>query len=125
MRTAFWLPWLMCTYLAFAPSPPETVFRISDVVLHGFAFSYLTFALGLARDGKRWLPAAAWMLAYGVAIELVQSFEPERSAELKDLLVDMAGIGIGAIALKLFGAWTESLVRWMALTATRWLRPSD
>ena len=35
------------------------------------------------------------MLAYGIAIELVQSFEPTRDAELKDVLVDVVGILLG------------------------------
>ncbi len=121
MRSAFWLPWVACTYLAFAPSPPDAVFRISDVLLHGIAFSYLTFALGLAHYARRWVRAAAWMFAYGAAIELVQSFEPLRSAELTDMLVDVAGIGIGVVALKLIGARIESLVHWLADTFARWL----
>ena len=121
MIAAFWLPWIACTYLAFAPSPPDPVFRISDVLLHGFAFSYLTFALSLAHHARRWVRTAAWMFAYGVTIELVQSFEPQRSAEWKDLLVDLFGIGIGVVALKLMGAQIESLVQWLADTAGRFL----
>jgi VanZ family protein len=35
------------------------------------------------------------MLAYGIAIELIQSFEPTRDAELKDVLVDVVGIALG------------------------------
>ncbi len=121
IRSAFWLPWVACTYLAFAPSPPEAVFRISDVLLHGIAFSYLTFALGLAHHARRWVRTAAWMFAYGAAIELVQSFEPLRSAELKDMFVDIAGFGIGVVALKLIGARVESLIHWLADAVARWL----
>ena len=35
------------------------------------------------------------MLAYGITIELIQSFEPARTAEFKDLLVDAIGILLG------------------------------
>ena len=117
---AFWLPWVLCTYLAFTPGPPEALFRVSDILLHGFAFSYLTFALGLAHRRKDRLWAAAWMVAYGAAIELVQYFELGRSAELKDLLVDVAGIGVGAVALQLFAARAESLARLIGGAITRW-----
>ncbi len=89
------------------------------MLLHGFAFSYLTFALGLAHYPKRWARTVAWMFAYGAAIEIVQSFEPQRSAEWMDILVDLVGIGIGVVALKLFGAWIESLVHWLAATVAR------
>ncbi|MCZ6642403.1 MAG: VanZ family protein [Gammaproteobacteria bacterium] len=125
MLSAFWIPWVVCTYLAFAPSPPDAVFKVSDVLLHGFAFSYLTFALSLAHHAKRWVLAVAWMIAYGVAIELVQSFEPERSAEWKDILVDVAGIGIGVVAFRLFGGQIESLVNWLADTVAGWLPSAD
>lgn len=118
--SAFWLPWVLCTYLAFVPIPPEAVFRVDDVLLHGIAFSYLTFALGLAHHDRRWLRTAAWMFAYGATIELVQSFEPQRSAELKDMLVDVAGIGVGVVTLRLIGAKVESFVHWLADAVSHW-----
>ena len=100
-QAGFWLPLALCTYLALVPEPPEhAVFRLGDVVLHGFAFTVLTVALqlayGLERRGRRGLTIAFFaMLAYGVALELAQGFIPERSAELKDLWVDVIGILLG------------------------------
>lgn len=111
LHAAFWVPLALCTWLALAPSPPDTVFRVSDVLLHGFAFTYLTFASGLAYPSARPLALAAWMLAYGLLIEVVQSVEPARSAELKDLLVDFAGILVGLILLRVLGEWSRSTVR--------------
>lgn len=120
LTLAFWLPWVLCTYLAFTPGVPEAVSSISDIWLHGFAFSYLTLALSLAYRRNDWLRACAWMVAYGTAIEFVQYFEPARSAELKDLLVDVAGIGVGAVARQLFGARVESLVMSIGGAIARW-----
>ncbi|MEQ8858362.1 MAG: VanZ family protein [Pseudomonadales bacterium] len=111
LRMGFWVPLLLCTWLALTPSPPESVFRVSDILLHGFAFAYLTFALGLAHGSLRPWAVVAWMLGYGVLIELVQSFEPSRAAELKDLLVDCAGIAVGLLLLIAFGAWSRRLLR--------------
>jgi hypothetical protein len=100
----FWLPLAVCTWLAFTPSPPEAVFRVSDVVLHGAAFAYLSFSMGLAHDLSM-RRVALWMLGYGAVIELLQSLIPERSAELKDLLVDGAGIAVGLGLLNVAGEW--------------------
>jgi VanZ family protein len=103
LQIAFWVPLAGCTYLALTPSPPEAVFRVSDVVLHALAFTYLTFALGLAHPRLGWPALTAWMLGYGAFIEVAQSFEPQRSPELKDMLVDGAGIVLGLVVLALAG----------------------
>jgi VanZ family protein len=105
---AFWIPLIICTYLAFDPSPPDVAFGLSDIALHGFAFSYLTFALGLAYQHRHWLVPGAWMIAYGLFIETVQAFEPERSAEFKDLVVDLAGICFGLWLTRGIGPWVRS-----------------
>jgi VanZ family protein len=103
----FWPPLLICTWLALTPSPPEAVFRLGDVVLHAFAFTYLTFTLGLAHSGLAAWRVAVWMLAYGALIEVLQGLGPTRSPELKDLLVDAVGISVGLGLLWLLGAWTR------------------
>ena len=94
----FWLPFAVTTYAAFAPHGVPLPFQVSDVILHASAFTYLTASLWLAHcaGDRAWTPAL-WMMAYGVAIEIVQSFEPERSAEIKDLVVDACGIGLGVL----------------------------
>ncbi len=100
---AFWAPLAVCTYLALHPSPPDAVFRVSDVLLHGFAFTYLTFSLAIAYRHRHWLIPGLWMLGYGLLIELLQSFETARSAEVGDVLVDMAGIAIGLLGYRWIG----------------------
>lgn len=97
--TGFWVPLTVCTYLAVVPDPPEhPVFDVSDVVLHAAAFTYLTLAFALTRygrDPRLYARAFVVMLAYGLLLEAVQSLVPERNAELKDLVVDLFGIGFG------------------------------
>jgi len=101
-QSAFWIPLLVCTYLALVPEPPDNpVFRVSDVILHGAAFTYLSLALVLALFGTTMARQSIYvrtfvcMLGYGIFLELVQSLVPERSAEFKDLFVDVVGIVIG------------------------------
>lgn len=109
--TAFWLPLAACTYLALTPSPPEAVSAVSDIVLHGFAFAYLTFALGLCHAEMRVPMLVACMFGYGVFIEMAQSLEATRDAELKDLAVDLVGIAAGLSLLNLIGDWSRRTVR--------------
>jgi VanZ family protein len=96
LKIGFWIPLVICTWLALAPEPPEIpVFKVSDVLQHAFAFTYLSFALMLAYERRSPLQTLLLLLLYGLAIELVQSLEVERNAELKDLGVDLVGICLG------------------------------
>ncbi len=97
-QLAFWLPLAIATFAAFAPKGVPLPFRTTDVTLHMFAFTYLTAALGNAYFPlSRWWIPALWMLAYGVMLEVVQQFLPPRTAELKDIVVDVAGIALGLL----------------------------
>jgi VanZ family protein len=111
LQIAFWIPLAICTWLALTPSPPDAISRFSDVLLHAFAFTYLTFALGLAWPGLRLRWVAGWMLAFGVGIEIAQSFEAARVASLKDVVVDAAGIAAGLLLLVALGDWSRRTVR--------------
>ncbi len=57
---------------------------------------------------------AVWLLAFAIAIELVQSQLPYRMAELGDVFADILGIGIGwalsALGLSGWTRWLESLL---------------
>jgi len=122
IRLGFFIPLLVCTYLALIPEPPENaVFRMSDVILHGGAFTYLTFALylmilgtvrtvrtGFSVIGPR---VFAVMLGYGLFLEVAQAFVPERATELKDLLVDTAGIAVGLLLAVVLAGPVLGLIR--------------
>lgn len=111
LQLAFWFPLAVCTWLALTPSPPEAVGHFSDVLLHAVAFTYLTFAFGLAWPALRLNWLAGILLAYGVALEVVQGFEPARVASLRDVLVDAGGIALGLLLLRVLGDWSRRTVR--------------
>ncbi|MEM8768369.1 MAG: VanZ family protein [Pseudomonadota bacterium] len=131
-QLGFWVPLAVCTYLALVPRLPDTpLFQVSDIGLHAVAFTYLSFALLLAQSARgngelvpslvegrprpeHYFSTFGLMLAYGVFIELVQAFVPERAAEMKDLLVDVAGIAFGL----LLGRFLVQPLRRLALRLT-------
>ena len=105
IAAGFWIPWAVSAEAAFSPHGLPLPFHAGDVVLHFFAFSYLTAALGLAFYlPDRWLGPVGWMALYGVAVEVIQYFIPTRDAEVKDLVVDAFGIAFGLFI------WLRALV---------------
>lgn len=86
--------------LSLSPSPAISNAGFNDKVNHLLAFSTLTLALGLQRRKLGNWPLALLLGSYGILIEVLQSFTPNRSAEWADLIADGAGIMIGLIALR-------------------------
>lgn len=115
-HAGFWIPLALCTWLALTPSPPDAVFRISDVLLHIFAFTYLTFMLCLAFPAdaergalRRWILPALLMFGYGVLLEVLQGTAGARHASLKDLGTDLVGIALGLGAFRVLGTWMQEV----------------
>jgi VanZ family protein len=74
----------------------EQAFVHVDKLKHVAAFTVL-WVLG-ARAGLRALPLAVGLLAFGAAIEVLQTFVPPREPSWADWLADAAGVFIGWLA---------------------------
>lgn len=100
---AFWVPLAISYAVACIPDPAGIAGGLSGAWAHVAAAAYLTAALSLShyRNGP-WTSVVAWMMAWGVSIELAQLFVDGRSAQLADIAADAAGIAIGAAA---YGFW--------------------
>ncbi len=88
------------TWLALSPAPPKTVDTGWDKANHALAFGSLAFAgvWAWCPHPRQWYWLVLALLAYGVGIEVAQSFVPPREADLKDVLADGVGIAIGLLA---------------------------
>jgi VanZ family protein len=86
-----------------------------DKILHFFAFVALSLLVDFAFPRNRFgAVKIITLILYGLAIEVVQSFLPYRSASAADLLTDIAGICTYACFIPLFkrlhvyrGYWNE------------------
>lgn len=107
-RFAFWIPLVISIAVAWTPNPAGLVASMAGSVAHIAAAGYLAFALSLAhfRQGP-WPAVAAWMMVWGVTIELVQLFVDGRGAQLADLASDALGIALGCTMYALWQRLTH------------------
>lgn len=104
-RAAFWIPLALCAAAALTANPSGAVASLSGDTAHSIAFAYLAAALFAAhfRAGPT-LGVVLWLLAFGVLIEVGQTFIDGRSGELLDVAVDAFGIALGCVVYR---SWTR------------------
>ena len=110
-RVLFWSVLVFVSYNAVAPPDRVTAPSVSDVVLHAGAFGTLTVLLLAGYERLGLWRAMGLLLLYGGAIEVAQSWLPERSAEWKDFAVDALGISLAATGYELVGRRCMDWVR--------------
>ncbi len=96
------------SWFAFSPADAPGLMRHADKLQHVAAFAALALvaSLGWPEGRRRQAAVVLGLLAYGLAIELIQSQLPTRSASAADWLADALGIGCGlamAAALRRIG----------------------
>lgn len=100
----FWLVLAAVTWLALAPITTPMPDTGWDKANHALAFAVLA---GL---GRPCWPRAGWklaaaLLAYGIAIEVAQSFTPTRTGDPLDVLADAAGLAIAWALARVTSPW--------------------
>lgn len=99
--------------LSAQPALPDPT-SSPDWLQHGLAYAGLALVSLRAVAGGRWsrvtfgMLAAAWLIAtlFGISDEFHQSFVPERSPDVRDVIADAAGAAIGLAA-----AWAWGIIR--------------
>jgi VanZ family protein len=116
-RIALMITLLAITYLAFTRPDHPVVPNISDKLNHLLAFYVLAFLLDFSFPSSE-LGAGKFfvLLVYGLFIEVVQFFLPDRTASLLDLLADAAGIGLYRLSIP--------ALKYAPFVGQRWSEPS-
>jgi VanZ family protein len=109
-RLLLWLLVAVISYLALTPQPPHEVSLGWDKLNHGSAFLVLAFVGAQIRRPtvRHLITLALALLAFGGAIEIIQSFVPGRSAEWLDLLADAVGATLGLLLAMGQARWRSS-----------------
>ncbi|MCM8855626.1 MAG: VanZ family protein [Candidatus Thiodiazotropha sp.] len=92
-RVLLALALLIINYLAFSPTETPIVTNLNDKASHILAFLCLAFLVDFSWPISRWnLPKIASLISYGLFIEVVQFFLPNRLFSLWDLAADAIGL---------------------------------
>jgi VanZ family protein len=86
---------VVVTWLALVPVPPPQADLGWDKLNHIAAFAVLAAVAAQAVAGRARIVGA--LMAYGVFIEIAQSFIPPRSGDWRDLVGDAVGVAIGLL----------------------------
>ena len=94
---------VLVLWLALTPQPPHAMDTGWDKLNHALAFGALALSgrFGFPGSRLRAFAVAIALIAFGAAIEWLQSYVPTRSSELNDLVADLVGIVVGLLAAAL------------------------
>ena len=99
-KAAFFAMLVIVLWLALSPRPPAAIDTGWDKLNHALAFGALALSgrFGFPGSHARAAVIALGLFGFGIAIELLQTFVPSRSAEVNDVLADVVGIAVGLLA---------------------------
>lgn len=99
LRASFGAVLTFATWIALRPITAEVWFSGQDKLEHFAAYaSFYLWGCASFPDARWRLPAA--LLAYGVAIELLQALTPYRTMSFADAVANALGLVLGAVLLR-------------------------
>lgn len=98
LKLLLFLMLVIISWQALSPSPAAFTNQFNDKIGHLLVFLLLAALADHAYANTTFnLTKSLWLLSYGLTIEVLQHFIPEREFSLLDLLADAVGIGLYAI----------------------------
>jgi VanZ family protein len=97
LRAGFYLTLALVAVLSLTPSAVLPPGSIGDKAEHVIAYAILGL-LGGAGSERGMMRIVLGLVAFGIAIELLQAFSPGRSPDALDALADFLGACLGTIA---------------------------
>jgi len=106
-KILFFITVFYILYMALTPSTGSFLnFKNSDKVLHASAFFVLSFLLNRASSSiEKRIRNMLSLLAFGILIEILQSFTGYREVSFGDVVADLVGILLFQLTYSLLKAW--------------------
>lgn len=98
---------------ALSPLSSRIPVTLNDKLLHAGGFLFFMLWFGGIYHARRLPYVVVALSAYGLLIELLQSFTPTRQAEFLDLIADVLGVLLGwAVTAAGASVWCARLESW-------------
>ncbi len=118
MHYSRWLRWVqfmvalvIFCYAALSPSP-QLIGQHSDTSMHFVGNVLLCLSAWLALWGQLSIfKLILCLLPFSLSIELAQFFSPGRMVDLKDMMVNVTGLGMGAVVAWLVETGIKRILR--------------
>lgn len=91
----------MYTYLGLTPHPENSVPVFNDLLMHFMGYSVAAISISFARPSWPLWQRAALLIAYSIAIEIAQHFNPPRTFSGMDILANASGVLLGLLVILL------------------------
>ena len=107
-KVVFFITVIFILYKALTPSTQNPFFDFdhADKVLHALAFFVLSFLLNRSSSSiSKRIRNMFSLLAFGILIEILQSFTGYRTVSIGDVLADLIGILLFQLSYSFLKAW--------------------
>lgn len=97
----FYILLTIYTYLGLTPHPENSVPVFNDLLMHFTGYCVAAISISFARPTWPIWQRAAFLIAYSIAIEIGQHFNPPRTFSGMDILANSGGVFLGLFILAL------------------------
>lgn len=97
----FYMLLVIYTYLGLTPHPENSVPVFNDLLMHFTGYCVAAVSISFARPTWPIWQRAAFLIAYSIAIEIGQHFNPPRTFSGMDILANSCGVFLGLIIVAL------------------------
>ncbi len=98
---------LIYTYLGLTPHPENTVPMFNDLLMHFAGYTVAAISISFARPAWPLWQRAALLIAYSIAIEIAQHFNPPRTFSNMDILANAGGVILGLLIVSLLEKYVK------------------
>lgn len=109
-KVIFFITLIVILYKALTPSHnnPFFDFEHADKVVHALAFFVLSFLLNRSSSSiEKRIRNMFSLLAFGILIEVLQSFTSYRTVSIGDVIADLVGILLFQLTYSLLKEWQQ------------------